>query len=111
MKLFKKKEVCCCGAKCNEKTMEQAQLIVEDKGIKVLGSGCKKCESLETNVKHALYELGIEMVVEHVSDFEQIAAYGVMSTPALVYNGEVVSFGKVLSKDEIKVILSEEGVN
>ena len=44
--------------------------------------------------------------IEHITDFSQIASYGVMSTPAFVLNGEVVSFGKVLSVDEVKHILS-----
>lgn len=110
MRLFKKKESCCCGGNCDEQQMKQAQEKMEDNAIKVLGSGCKKCETLETNVKHALYEMGVEIPVEHISDFAQIAAYGVMSTPALVYNNEVVSFGKVLSKEEVKTILQAKGV-
>ena len=45
--------------------------------------------------------------IDHVTDFSQIAAYGVMSTPALVVDGKVVSYGKVLSKDEAKTIIQK----
>ena len=45
--------------------------------------------------------------IEHVSDFAKIASYGVMTTPAFVLNGKVVSYGKVLSIDEVKSILSQ----
>ena len=64
-----------------------------------------KCNKLEENVRQALEEMNIELPIGHVTDFAQIATYGVMSTPALVLNGEVVSFGKVLTVDEVKHIL------
>ena len=73
--------------------------------IKVLGSGCAKCNELEANVKKALEELGMDTTIEHVTDFAQIAAYGVMSTPALVVAGKVVSYGKVLKVEEAIKIL------
>ena len=47
----------------------------------------------------------METAIDHVTDFSQIAAYGVMTTPALVVDGKVVSFGKVLKKDEVAAIL------
>jgi len=75
--------------------------------VKVLGSGCAKCNELEANVKIALEELGMNTTIEHVSDFAQIAAYGVMSTPALVVDGKVVSYGKVLKVDEAIKILKK----
>ncbi|WRK55917.1 thioredoxin family protein [Coprobacillaceae bacterium CR2/5/TPMF4] len=56
--------------------------------------------------KKAVAELDLNLTITHITDFGQIASYGVMSTPALVLNGEVVSFGKVLSVDEVKHILS-----
>lgn len=73
--------------------------------IKVLGSGCAKCNALEAATQEALKELGMDTTVEHVTDFTQIATYGVMSTPALVIDEKVVSFGRVLSKDEVIHIL------
>ena len=47
----------------------------------------------------------MDMDIEHVTDFTQIAAYGVMTTPALVVNGKVVSYGKVLKKEEVVNLL------
>jgi small redox-active disulfide protein 2 len=75
--------------------------------VKVLGSGCAKCNQLEASVKAALEQLGMDPAIEHVTDFGQIAAYGVMSTPALVVDGKVVSFGKVLKTDEVVDLLKK----
>jgi len=69
--------------------------------VQVLGGGCAKCKQLEESTVAALKALEMDSTVEHVRDYAQIAAYGVMSTPALVVDGKVVSFGKVLSKDEV----------
>lgn len=76
-------------------------------GVKVLGSGCAKCNRLEASVREALTELDMDPAVEHVTDFAQIAAYGVMTTPALVMDGKVVCSGKVLNKEELVKILKE----
>ena len=76
-------------------------------GIQVLGSGCAKCNALEDAVKAALAELGQEPVVEHVTDFVQIAAMGVMTTPALAVDARVVSSGRVLTKEEAKQLIQE----
>jgi len=73
--------------------------------IKVLGSGCPNCKVLEANTKKALEELKIKADVEKVTDITKIMEYGVMSTPALVVNEKVVSYGRVLSPDEIKKLL------
>lgn len=110
MKLFKKKEEkknCCT---CSEESMKNA-LEKQDIGtrIKVLGSGCCKCQTLEQNVKDALSEMNKQEDIEHVTDFSIIASYGVMTTPALVIDGKVVSFGKVLNKEEVIHILNEIG--
>lgn len=74
-------------------------------GVKVLGGGCAKCGALEESVRAALAELGMDTAVDHVTDFAQIAAYGVMTTPALVIDGNVVSCGRVLKKDEAKAVI------
>jgi small redox-active disulfide protein 2 len=102
---------CCCGAEsCGAESMEKAeQAKAEGARIKVLGSGCAKCNQLEAAVKEALTQLGMEERIEHVTDFSQIAAYGVMSTPALVMDGKVVSFGKVLKPEEVVAILKKIG--
>lgn len=107
MKLFKKKEKSCCNVQCDDESMKQA-LEKRETGskIKVLGSGCAKCMTLEENVKQALSDLGQEISIEHVTDFTEIASYGVMSTPALVIDGKVVSFGKVLTVEEVKKIIA-----
>ena len=73
--------------------------------IKILGSGCKNCVTLKENTEAALNEVAIEAEVVKVTDFKDIMAYGVMSTPALVIDEKVVSFGKVLKLKEIVKIL------
>lgn len=75
--------------------------------IKILGSGCRNCVKLSVNVAQALNQLGVEAKVEKITDFPQITAYGVMSTPALVINEVVVSAGKVLRPSEVVEILEK----
>ena len=75
--------------------------------VKVLGSGCARCQALERSAKEALAELGVDTKVDHVTDFAQIASYGVMSTPALVIDGKVVSSGRILSKEQVKALLQK----
>lgn len=77
--------------------------------IKILGSGCKNCEALTENTKTALKELDMEADIEKVTDFSKIAEYGIMSTPGLVVDEKVVSFGKVLKPKDIEKILKKEG--
>lgn len=73
--------------------------------IKILGSGCKSCVTLKENTEAALKEAGVEAEIVKVTDYKDIVAYGVMSTPALVIDEKVVSFGKVLkSKEIVKII-------
>ncbi|SHK00868.1 small redox-active disulfide protein 2 [Anaerobranca californiensis DSM 14826] len=73
--------------------------------IKVLGSGCLKCNKLEEAARKAVEELGIDAKIEKVQDFKDIMAYGVMQTPALVVNEQVKVMGKVPSVEEIKKLL------
>ncbi len=73
--------------------------------IKVLGSGCAKCQTLEKNVIIAINNLNLKDEVTHVTDMQSIVSYGVMSTPALVIDEKVVSTGKVLSPKEIEKLL------
>ena len=75
--------------------------------VKVLGSGCAKCNQLEKATVEALQELSMDTMIDHVKDYAKIAMYGVMSTPALVVDEQVVSYGKVLTKDEVVKILKE----
>jgi small redox-active disulfide protein 2 len=73
--------------------------------IKILGSGCKKCVALGENAKTAAMAAGKEVEIIKVTDFAEIVAYGVMSTPGLVVDEKVLSAGKVLSVDEIGRLL------
>lgn len=73
--------------------------------IKILGSGCPNCRRLETNVKEAAKNLNIEAEFEKVTDMKAIVSYGVMSTPALVVDGKVVSYGRVLSVVEAEKLI------
>jgi small redox-active disulfide protein 2 len=77
--------------------------------IKVLGPGCKNCSALEMATNEALGQLGMDASVEKVTDYARIAGYGVMSTPALVVDGEVRSVGRVPSVDEISELLTAVG--
>ncbi len=78
---------------------------VESVGIYVLGSGCKKCVALKENTEKALSYLNLNESVKHISDFRIIAAFSVLSTPALVIDKKVVSSGSVLSKNEVLDII------
>mgnify|MGYP000860841896 FL=1 len=98
----------CCGGNYDAGSMAKAEdSKTEGAGVKVLGSGCAKCNQLETAAKAALAQLGMDTTIDHVTDFAQIAAYGVMSTPALVVDGKVVSYGKVLKTGEVVKILQK----
>lgn len=99
---------CCCGGNCDTESMTIAEKAKsEGAGVKVLGSGCAKCNQLEAATKEALSLLGMDTAIDHVTDFSEIAAYGVMTTPALVVDGKVVSYGKVLKTDEVVKILQK----
>ena len=95
------KKPCCCSGSCTPEAEKK------ESGIKILGGGCAKCNALEAATVDALRELGMDTAIDHVRDFEKIAAYGVMTTPALVVDGRVVSYGKVLKKDEVIAILKK----
>ncbi|MGE4589509.1 MAG: thioredoxin family protein [Acidaminococcaceae bacterium] len=75
--------------------------------IKILGSGCVNCVTLAENTKKALAEVGVEAEIEKVTDFAEIAKYGVMSTPGLVIDEKVVSYGKVLKPQDIVKIIEK----
>jgi len=98
---------CCCGGNCTGEEMERAEQIKAAGGIKVLGGGCSKCHELQKNTEEALAELGLELGVELITDYTVISSYGVMSTPALVINEKVVSYGKVLKTADAKKLLEE----
>lgn len=114
MSLFKKRNKnekitsCCCDGNCDAKSMAKAESAkTEGASVKVLGSGCAKCNQLEAATKAALEQLSMDTTIDHVTDFSQIATYGVMTTPALVIDGKVVSYGKVLKTEEVVKILQK----
>ena len=74
--------------------------------IQILGTGCPKCKMLTQNVEDAIKELGIDCHIEKVTDIDAILASGVPLTPALVIDGKVVSYGKVLSSNDAKKFLT-----
>jgi small redox-active disulfide protein 2 len=75
--------------------------------IEILGARCFKCDQLMANAEAAVMELNLKAEISKVTDIDKITEYGVMMTPALAVDGTVVSAGKVLSKDEIKKIISK----
>ena len=86
--------------------------VVEDRSgfleVAILGPGCYSCNKVEQDVMAVLSETGIQAAVNHISDPNQIAEYGMLPTPALVVNGKVKSKGTVPSKSMIKKWLEEE---
>lgn len=73
--------------------------------IQVLGPGCPRCQTLAANAEQAIKEAGVDAEIEKVTNFKEIAKFGVMMTPGLAIDGEVKSAGKVLSAAEIAVLL------
>ena len=70
--------------------------------IRILGTGCAKCQRLEQLAREAASELGINAQFDHVREMDKIMAYPVMTTPALVVDEEVKVAGRMPSKDEIR---------
>jgi small redox-active disulfide protein 2 len=73
--------------------------------IQVLGTGCAKCKELTASAEKAVAELGLGVPVEKVEDVREIMKFKVMSTPALVVDGQVKSTGRVLSPEDVKAFL------
>ena len=75
--------------------------------IKVLGTGCAKCKSLEKVTRKAVDELNLDATVTKVEDIQKIMDYAVMRTPALVINEEVVLSGQLPKVAEVKELLTK----
>ena len=75
--------------------------------IKVLGTGCARCKSLEKATRKAVEELKLDATVEKVEDMQKIMEYAVMRTPALVIDGKVIMSGQVPKIYEIKELLTK----
>jgi len=76
------------------------------KRIKVLGTGCPKCKLLTANAEAAVKALGLDATVEKVEKIQDILAFGVMMTPALVVDGVVKCAGRVPGEDEIRRLIA-----
>ena len=70
--------------------------------IKILGGGCAKCERLEAVTREVVDEIGVEATFTKVKDMNKIMAYDVMTTPALVVDEKVLSYGRIPGKEEIR---------
>lgn len=75
------------------------------KKIKILGAGCAKCRKLAEQTELAVKEMGIEYGLEKITDIQEIVSHGVMSTPALVVDGQIKAVGRVPSVEEIKKMI------
>ena len=77
------------------------------KNIKVLGSGCKNCETTAKLIEIAAAQAGVEIELEKVTDMAKIVAYGVMSTPGVVVDGKVVHAGGLPGPDQVREWIAE----
>jgi len=75
--------------------------------IKILGSGCPKCKTLEQLTRDVVRKNGIDATVTKVDDIMEIMKYNILATPALVIDGKVVVKGRVPSADELKLLLTK----
>ena len=75
--------------------------------IKILGTGCPKCKTLEKLTRNVVEQNGIKATITKVEDIVEIMKYNIMATPALVVNEKVEIKGRVPSADEIKEVLSK----
>lgn len=75
--------------------------------IKILGTGCPKCKTLEKATKDAVTELGIDANIEKIEDIMKIMEFGVMHTPALVIDGKVVVSGRLPNEKDLKSLLTK----
>jgi len=76
--------------------------------IRILGTGCARCNELEKRTTNALADLNVEADIQKVKDIKKIAEYGVFVTPGLVINNRVKSSGRLPSVEEIKSWIQEE---
>ncbi len=73
--------------------------------IKVLGGGCRSCETLLKEVKEVVANNNLSADIEYITDLEKIMNYGIMSMPALMIDDKIVSSGRVLNAKEIEKLL------
>ena len=75
------------------------------KKLQILGTGCQKCRMLTDHTEQAARALGLEYTLEKVTDINDIIAFGVVATPALVVDGEIRVAGRVPTADALKPLL------
>lgn len=75
--------------------------------IKILGTGCANCKTLEKGTHIAVEQLGIDATIEKVEDIVKIMSYGIIRTPGLVIDGKVVLSGRVPNVEEIKELIAK----
>jgi len=75
--------------------------------IKILGTGCSRCKTLEQTTRKAVEELSLDATVEKVEDIQKIIEYGILRTPGMVINGKVVLSGRLPSLSEVKELLTK----
>ncbi|MFH2038286.1 MAG: thioredoxin family protein [Chloroflexota bacterium] len=78
--------------------------------IKILGSGCANCKRLEQITRKVVESMALEAEVSKVTDYADIMAYNILSTPGLVINEKVVSNGRIPSEAEISTFLANAQV-
>ena len=76
--------------------------------IKILGPGCANCVNLEKQARQAVEQLGLDATIEKVTDYTEIAGYGIMRTPGLVVDEQVLVSGRVPKAAEIAQLLSSK---
>ena len=72
------------------------------KDVKVLGSGCKRCQATEEMVKSAAAALDVDVSVEKVTDYAEMAKFGIVSTPGVVIDGKVVHAGGLPKEEDVR---------
>lgn len=75
--------------------------------IKILGTGCPKCKTLEKTTRDAVAEMGLDVEIVKVEDIQKIMQYGIMRTPGLVINEKVVLAGRLPSISEVKNFITQ----
>jgi len=74
--------------------------------MKILGTGCARCQQLEKTTKEVIKELGIDAEVEEVKDMKKIMAYPILTTPGLVIDEKLVCSGRVPTKAEVTIFIT-----
>ncbi len=75
--------------------------------IEVLGPGCPNCQRVEANARQAITMAGVEAEIVKITDYREIARHGILSTPGLVIDGVIRSYGRIPSAGDIAVWLTE----